>query len=1016
MLQKRNLNINFAQGLDTKTDPWQVAPGRFLDLQNTIFTKGGLMQKRNGYDELPSLPNMAQFVTTFNGDLTAVGSQLQALSSGTGTWVNRGTIQPASISVLPLIRNNLNQSQADTAIAANGLVCTVYTEMNGATPTYKYAIADSVTGQNVVAPAGLPSSAASDGSARVFLLGRYFIIVYPSSVANQLIYFAVSTVTPTVTVGPTLISNSFTKTATVSFDGVVYNNSLYLAWNGAAASGIKMLYLTQSLVLSSTVNPDATHVGTSISMCVDSMNSIVWVSYYDSVTTDGYSFARNAQLNPIVTPKKIISTVSVTNITSSAQSGVLTAFYEVSNNYSYDSSVPSHFIRSITVSQAGTVGSPTTVLRSVGLASKSFIIDGVIYFLTAYQSPYQPTYFLSDSSGHVIVKFAYQNGGGYATAGLPNVVTDGNDIQVPYLFKDLIQSVNKNTNVPAGSQVNGIYSQTGINLATITLNSDLLSAEIGDNLNLTGGFLWSYDGYTPVEQNFFVYPDSVEVTTTTGSGGLTAQDYFYQVTYEWTDNQGNAFRSAPSIPVQITTTTSSSTNTIHVPTLRLTYKIANPVKIVIYRWSTAQQSYYQVTSLTTPLLNNVAVDQVSFSDTFSDSDILGNNLLYTTGGVLENIGPPSFNSVFIFDDRLFGIEGEDPNSVQFSKQVIPSTPVEMSDLLSIFVPPNTSAQGPGGPLKCGFPMDDKAILFRATSMLYFNGIGPDNTGQNSQYSSPVLITATVGCSNQKSIVFMPNGLMFEFQSEAGNQIWLLGRDLQTQYIGAAVEEFTKNATIQSAVNIPGTNQVRFTLSSGITLMYDYFYGQWGTFVNVPATSSTLYQGLHTYINSFGQVFQESPGKYLDGANPVLVKFTTSWFNLAGLQGYLRAYWFYLLGKYVSPHKLHCSIAYNYNPAPSQAVLVQPTNFAPTFGGLESNGQIAVYGQDTPYGGKNVEDWRIFLDRQRCSAFQITVQEVYDHSMGVPAGEGLTLSGINLVYAGKAGWRPISAAHSAGGNS
>jgi hypothetical protein len=71
--------------------------------------------------------------------------------------------------------------------------------------------------------------------------------------------------------------------------------------------------------------------------------------------------------------------------------------------------------------------------------------------------------------------------------------------------------------------------------------------------------------------------------------------------------------------------------------------------------------------------------------------------------------------------------------------------------------------------------------------------------------------------------------------------------------GAPVEALTQGATVLSALNIPSTNQVRFTLDTGITLMYDYFFGQWGTFVNVPALSSTVYQGLHTYINSLGQV-------------------------------------------------------------------------------------------------------------------------------------------------------------------
>lgn len=1017
-LRKQNVHINFAQGLDTKTDEWQVGIGKFLSLENSIFIKGGLLQKRNGYESLPDLIESANYLTTFNGDLTAIGSNLQALASGYKKWVDRGNIQPISLSVLPLIRNNLNQNQVDSAIAGNNLICTVYTEFNGTANEFKYVIADSITGQNIVEPTLLTQADPVYGSPRVFFLGAYFVIVYTRliSAADHLSYIAISTVTPTIVTAPADFSPAYTPATTAAFDGIVLEGMLYIAYNGSAASGIHTVQLTPQLVLSSTNNPDPAHQATMISVTGDAFNSIVWVSYYNLGSTTGYTFAVDLQRNTILPPTQIIASGTFLNITSSAQNGLNTVFAEAANNYSYDSSIPTHFIVKKTVTQLGVVSSPTIIERSVGLASKSFIVNGMIYLLSTYSSTYQPTYFLIDMNGDVIAKLAYQNGGGYLTTGLPSVNVNGESFQVGYLFKDLIQSVNKNTNVPVGSQVDGIYSQYGINLVSFTLGAEVISAEIGSNLNLTGGFLWGYDGYTPTEQNFFVYPDSVEVTTSGSGGSLSAQKYFYQVTYEWTDNQGNAFKSAPSIPVSVTTAGTTSSNTIDIPTLRLTYKIANPVKIVIYRWSTSQETYYQVTSILTPLLNDPTIDSLSFVDTLSDASILANNILYTTGGVIEDVGPPSFSTVFLFDDRLWGITSEDENLLWYSKQVIEATPVEMSDLFTMYIAPSLGAQGPSGNLTCGFPMDDKAVLFKKSSLAYFNGTGPDNAGANSQYSPPILITSTLGCSNQKSIVFTPNGLMFEFASEAGNQIWLLGRDLQTQYIGAPVESLTTSATVQSAVNIPGTNQIRFTMSSGITLMYDYYYGQWGTFVNVPATSSTLYQGLHTYINSMGQVFQESPGLYLDGSNPVLLSFATSWLNLAGIQGYIRSYWFYLLGKYISPHKLQCLIAYNYNPAPTQNSLISPINFAPTYGGPESNGQNTVYGNDTPYGGPtDVENWRVFLDNQRCSAFQITVQEVYDPSFGVPAGEGLTLSGINLVYAGKSGWRPISADQSIGGN-
>ena len=254
-----------------------------------------------------------------------------------------------------------------------------------------------------------------------------------------------------------------------------------------------------------------------------------------------------------------------------------------------------------------------------------------------------------------------------------------------------------------------------------------------------------------------------------------------------------------------------------------------------------------------------------------------------------------------------------------------------------------------------------------------------------------------------------------FQSDKG--IWLLGRDLSTTYIGAPVEAYNSYA-VNSAIAIPGTNQVRFTLSNGVMLMYDYYYQQWGTFAGSPAISSTIYQSLHTLLSSSGAISQETPGIYLDNGNPVLMSFTTSWIALAELQGYQRAFFFYLLGTYFTPHKLNLQIAYDYNSSPIQSTLISPTNYGPSYG----SSAMPVYGQLNPYGGgssdsgasSNIEQWRVFLTKQRCTSFQISLQEIYDPSFGAPAGQGLTLSGLNLVVGLKKGWRPQPAATSAGG--
>lgn len=1021
--QKQPVSINFSKGINTKTDPWQLSPGEFQELNNSIFTKGGLLQKRNGYAKLPALPADASYATTLNDNLTAIGGSIMALNAGSQSWVSRGNISPMEVSTLPLIRNSINQIQCDATISPNGLVCTVYTENNSGASVYKYAIADSVTGQNIVRPTLIPVTTGTvTGSPRVFVIGNYFVIIFTNVITavSHLQYISISSANASIITTNQDIAASYVSAPTVAWDGLVTNNTLYVAYNttsGGQSVKIALLTLSQ-VVLGQTPTTTRTFAGsiaTMMSLCVDETNPtmfIIYLSFYDLGSTTGYTAAVHTNLVVVFNPQLIIAAGTILNITSAAQLGVCSVYYEVSNNYSYDT-IASHYVGCVTVTSAGVVGTPFVSIRSVGLASKAFIVDAVIYYTAVYSSPYQPTYFLIDgnnsssSSPRVIAKLAYENGGGYLTLGLPGVFVDGMTARFAYLFKDFIAAQSTSSATPVAGEILGVYSQTGINLSSFVFGDGIDAAEIAGNLHISGGFLWQYDGYLPVENNFFLYPDSVEPVSSGVAGSMAAQQYFYVVTYEWEDNQGNVYRSATSIPATVTLTVTTSV-AVHIPTLRLTYKVPNPAKIVIYRWSVAQPVFYRVTSLTAVIVNSTTADDISYTDSASDASILGNDILYTTGGVVENINAPATNIITLFDTRLWLVDAEDKNLLWFSKQVIENTPVEMSDLLTFFVAPTTAAQGSTGPITALAPMDDKLIIFKENAIYYINGSGPDNTGANNQYSQPIFITSTVGCSDQQSIVFMPQGLMF--QSNKG--IWLLGRSLETSYIGAPVEKF--NASIvQSAVNVPETNQVRFTLDTGETLMYDYYYGQWGTFSGVSAVSSCIYQGRHTFINLSGLVFQENPGSYLDGSNPVLMNFTTSWFNLAGLQGYQRAFFFYLLGKYYSPHKLYIQVAYNYNPGPQDSVLISPSNFSPVYGG-DGDDEEAPYGQQATYGGpSDVEDWRIFFKKQRCQSFQLTINEIYDASLGVVAGAGLTLSGLNIIVGVKQGFRTISSGKSVG---
>lgn len=509
------------------------------------------------------------------------------------------------------------------------------------------------------------------------------------------------------------------------------------------------------------------------------------------------------------------------------------------------------------------------------------------------------------------------------------------------------------------------------------------TGQLGQDLHLSGGFLWMYDGITSVEHGFHVFPDGV---STTGGGGGSGQVYQYSVTYEWQDGRGNIHRSAPSVATQHdqgSPIDGAHAVTITVPTLRLTAK-RNPraeVEIVIYRTlpnvNVADQVFYRVTSVSAPLYNDPTVDTLSFSDDTTDANLVGNPTLYTTGGVVDNTATPPGIIMAVHQNRLYLVDDEDPLVVWFSKAVIAGAPVEFSDLLSFNVDPR------GGDVTGLASLDTALILFKRESIFYQRGQGPDATDANSDFTGPQLVTSDGGCTNQDSIVLTPMGLMYQ----SGKGIYLLDRGLQVSYIGSDVEAYNSQ-TITSAQLIPDTTQVRFTLESGVALMYDYLAQQWSVHTNINAIGSCNFQNLFTFCQPLGQVRQETPGVFSDAGQPIKLRLWTSWLQLAGLQGYQRFWKLLILGEYISAHQLLCKIAYNFNSVPAQQVTVD----AGTLLGSDVFG-TGVFGAESPFGGQYpLYQWRIFpqAGKGRCQAVQIQLEDI----QSVPS-EGLSLSAIAL---------------------
>jgi hypothetical protein len=233
---------------------------------------------------------------------------------------------------------------------------------------------------------------------------------------------------------------------------------------------------------------------------------------------------------------------------------------------------------------------------------------------------------------------------------------------------------------------------------------------------------------------------------------------------------------------------------------------------------------------------------------------------------------------------------------------------------------------------------------------------------------------------------------------------MLNRNLTTEYVGAPVEGYNA-IPVTDGLSIPNTNEVRMSIEPGVSM--------------------AVYNGLHALLNANGEVLLEEPDQFIDGGNaglmlmydyyyqqwgtfnvkqgPVTFAIKTAWFNLAGVQGFERAQWMTILGKYYSPHKLAITVAYDYNDSPSQSLVLTSQNYS------EPYGNDPLYGNGSPYGGPgNVEQWRVFFNQQKCQSFQLRIDEIFDPQYGTTPGFGVQLTGINLVLGLKSSYPRVTA--------
>lgn len=434
---------------------------------------------------------------------------------------------------------------------------------------------------------------------------------------------------------------------------------------------------------------------------------------------------------------------------------------------------------------------------------------------------------------------------------------------------------------------------------------------------ISGGVPSFYDGGGVGELGFFQWPSGITYSINTSTGNLDPGTYGYAFCFAALDNAGLIHRSTFwNATIPIAGPGSNNEVTFTIPSICYTNRELGsggrtPV-VEVYRTTADNTTYYFAGLVNCPLNPG---GTVSITDSLDNTTLATNPLMYTTGGVIDSVNPPSFRCYLTHNERIWGID-DTGFIIWYSTSFSASDAPYYNEGLTI----EFSEQ----PLTALAVMDSNLIVFAANRIWVVQGDGPDPTGQGSSIQPPNPIQTDVGTLDWRSVVSMPNGIMF--QADSGG-IYMLGRDFSVNYVGKTVQDWMAGARVLSSTLTSATNHVRFVLDNGNVLIYDYVLDRWSQFnyeefgvsfltstvlgtTWIGADASQVYEENNIWADVIpAQPSHEPPIAQVLVWVPLTV--TTGWVKLASLQGYQRLSHAMGYARFLEGADLNMTLAFDY---------------------------------------------------------------------------------------------------------
>lgn len=958
--------------LDTKSDEKTVLAPNLTVLENADFTEGGSVRARAGYTAVPLEDQTGTPITGpvgmsafLDGWVLFTRRSAYQYDSKRVCWSEMGAYCPTTHILADVAPTTAKQSMPAMA-TASGVTAVAWEDSRGG---IRASVFSDETGAVYVSEYVLAASDAQQP--KVVASGANLLIVWFEPSSTSIKARVVRASDPRTSVQEANVELTPDAHADGIWDIVSGNNEAHLAFkqDAAVSSGTVIRNINPFGTVTRTFQAD-TVAPISIQLTFD--NGKLWLVYYEVATEAFQIRSYTAASLDLVNTSSYGALATGPFALGVNELGGITIWYELDPDPNVGDYTVA--IERRTSTGASAPGSEI-VIQHARLATTGWY-DGfgsyaILWYDTSQGTGLQSTYFMYRDDGVVCGRILYGSADTMTRASLWNMVRvsniEGDRWQCPLTYRRKV-AFNADAVTGVGLKLSPVFEHQQIKRCILDMKPQVQTAEIDGVLYASGSFLWAIDGQgAPVESSPLLMPDMTSVEpadsyagfTDGGAGNLTATaQYNYRLYWEGFYGRGKRVRSA-AIDVKYIAPGSNQKVTVKYPTLSHTrFHARSGMALVAYRSEGNKADLrYRVTNADPTVTgdngyeaNDPTTDTGTFVDNLADGQTLvSREMDYRSKGEALHFAPDGPSLVVAAQNRLFVAGGgETPGAIQYSLTALDAGALEFTDVNLLSEMPRY-----GGPIMALSRIDDTPVVLMERALCFLDGVGFTTTGTGEQYR-PVLVSTDVGCSNARAVVEWDQGLLF--QSTKG--IYALSQDLTVSYLGAPVEKYNDQVFV-GATLVPDTNMVLFLCASDTerTLMYDYFYGKWGTYLNHDGLSSAATAADYAYLHSDGRLFIRTPGQHMDpGGNYIQGRLRVGSPDNGGLEQawLLRA--FQVRGDYLSSHEIKVGVFYDGAEWPLQESTWRPdtvlnVNF---WGDMNTWGDFDVWFGDSAYSDYHFE--------------------------------------------------------------